>query len=123
MSSNDMHSVYDITTKPVVTASILMDDISGLNEQFVKVHDDINTLKEGIAEERKERISLSLFPSVRRYGQLKYEASSSMLFEDLATSALTRISRFCSLIALMQVCPMEPDEPRIISSLIAFQIS
>lgn len=56
MSSNDMHSVYDITTKPVVTASILMDDISGLNEQFVKVHDDINTLKEGIAEERKERI-------------------------------------------------------------------
>lgn len=55
MSLNDTDNTYENITKPTLAASILIDDVNGLNERFNKIHTDINAVKDCIAEERKER--------------------------------------------------------------------
>ena len=70
-------------------------------------------------EDRNDMISSLLLPSVRRYGHLKYDASSAMDVDFLATRARMSKSRCFSFMHLIAVCPIEPLEPNMIILLIA----
>ena len=106
MSSNDLTTVYS-DAKNVPMVSILMSDVRGLNDQFDKVHADINTVKDRITEERKERVE-SIYKEAEHLNEqiTKAKECCDMQHEALKENFVSMVSILLHMLYLFLLHPI-----------------